>query len=80
MEHRLKTLPPYFAASKAGIKKFELRKNDRGYQVGDTLLLEEYDPPNGGYTGQVLLKRVTYLLEGCPQYGLSDGYCVLGTD
>lgn len=82
MEHRLKTLPPYFAASKDGTKKFELRKNDRNYQVGDTLVLEEYidDIFNGGYTGQVMRKRVTYMLENCPEFGLSDGYCILGTD
>lgn len=37
--------------------KFE--KNDRGYQVGDLLLLKEYE--NGAFTGNAVLKEVTYL-------------------
>ena len=39
--HRLKTDPGPFKAVLEGVKKCELRFNDRGFQVGDTLLLEE---------------------------------------
>lgn len=44
MEHELKTLPEYFQAVKRGEKTFELRRDDRPYAVGDTLLLREFDP------------------------------------
>ncbi len=45
MEHDLKTLPEYYQAVKAGIKPFELRKeDDRRFEVGDVLYLREYDP------------------------------------
>lgn len=80
MEHRIKTLQPYFNDVKIGIKEFELRKNDRDYKVGDTLILEEYDDTDftTGYTGEVIRKTVIYILKDCPQYGLQDGYCILG--
>lgn len=42
--HSLKTLPVYFAAVLRGDKTFEVRKNDRDFQTGDTLILKEYDP------------------------------------
>lgn len=42
--HHLKTWPEHFQAVKSGDKKAELRVNDRSFQVGDTLILEEYEP------------------------------------
>lgn len=38
-EHRLKLNDRYFDAVANGIKTFEIRKDDRGFRVGDTLLL-----------------------------------------
>ena len=37
--HELKVLQPMFPALVDGSKTFEVRKNDRGFQVGDTLIL-----------------------------------------
>lgn len=42
-EHVLKTAPPYFEAVLTGDKTFEVRRDDRGFQRGDTLRLREYD-------------------------------------
>ena len=82
MEHRLKTIQPYFDDVKNGIKKFELRKNDRNYEVGDTLILEEWlDTGNvltSYYSGQVIRKNVIYVLKNRPQFGLQTDYCILG--
>ncbi|ANL35319.1 DUF3850 domain-containing protein [Rhizobium phaseoli] len=50
-EHILKCWPDEFQAIRAGRKPFEYRKNDRDYKVGDTLLLREFDPAGGFYTG-----------------------------
>jgi hypothetical protein len=44
MTHDLKTWPEYYKDVAAGVKTFELRRSDRNYQVGDTLLLREFAP------------------------------------
>lgn len=74
----LKTWPEFHRAVKSGIKGFEIRKDDRPegrYEVGDTLILQEYDPEKG-YTGAEDLRReVTYVLRGQPF--LPEGYVCL---
>lgn len=76
--HKLKIWPVYFNCTLAGIKPFEVRKNDRGFKIGDTLILEEYDPKsNKGYTGKKASRVVSYVLPG-GQFGIKAGYCVLG--
>ena len=47
MEHTLKTWPVFFADVETGAKNFEIRKNDRNFQVGDFLRLEEFEPLTG---------------------------------
>ncbi len=42
--HRLKCWPGPYREIVSGRKAFEIRKNDRGYVVGDLLVLEEWDP------------------------------------
>jgi Domain of unknown function (DUF3850) len=65
-------------------KNFELRKNDRGYKIGDVLLLREWDPKTKIYSGRECRRTVEYVLEGIgtggiePLKGLSIGYCILG--
>lgn len=41
MIHKLKTHRKYFEATANGEKPFTVRKNDRGFKVGDVLLLQE---------------------------------------
>lgn len=67
MHHDLKILPCYFDAVERGDKTFEIRDDtDRGFQVGDTVALHEYDPKCGliesdHFTGRTLLRRITYV-------------------
>lgn len=75
--HKLKTLHEYFVAQILGIKKFEVRYNDRDYNVGDILILREWNN-DIGYTGTVLYVRVTYILREFE--GLKDGFVVLSTE
>jgi ASC-1-like (ASCH) protein len=79
MTHTLKTWPEYFQAIKAGKKKFELRKNDRNFQTGDRLVLNEYEPETNKYSGDKLVVTAGYILEG-GQFGLEDGYCIISLD
>lgn len=75
--HELKCWPQYFAAVRRGEKNFEIRLNDRDFAVGDTLLLQEYDPAAGAYTGQVETRLVSFVLseEGL---GVIHGYVAIG--
>lgn len=75
-QHDLKILPAYFEEVNAGIKNFEVRKNDRNFRAGDWLLLQEYDGKQ--YTGRTIRKRVQYVYAGTGEYGLAEGYCILG--
>lgn len=49
MIHELKCYPEYFEALVSGKKSFEIRKNDRGFQVGDYIALNEYRPDEDPY-------------------------------
>lgn len=72
---RKKILPEYFKAVAERRKNFELRKDEDDIQVGDDLILEEWD---GEYTGHFARRKVTYVLRNVPEYGLKDGYCIIG--
>ena len=61
MTHELKTWPEYFGAVLSGEKTFEIRNNDRDFQVGDVLALREWCPDIGKYTGRALDVCVTYI-------------------
>lgn len=70
--HDLKTDPEVFEAAWQGKKSFEIRKNDRDFQVGDTLNLREtqhsaLEMAAGApleYTGRVIEEKVIYILHG----------------
>ena len=63
MEHHLKTWPDVFAATRFGLKSFDLRINDRDFKVGDYLILEEFEPcPKCGGCGRVSGQQSKYSL------------------
>lgn len=76
MIHALKTLPEYFEAVRQNKKTFELRKNDRDFQVGDYLALNEWDGEK--YTGRSLLVRVLYILDPNEVMTCAGGYVIMG--
>lgn len=83
--HKLKTWPVYFDAVKRGEKTFEGRRNDRGFQRGDhVVLMRTYD--EGGVvelapvgSGQEAMHElhfeIGWILHG-GQFGIQDGWCV----
>jgi hypothetical protein len=83
MLHELKTDPEVFDAVAERRKTHEIRYNDRGFAVGDTLVLRktrftgdqmrEHGWPLD-YVGKPLYRTVTHVLEG---YGLLPGWVIL---
>lgn len=72
--HELKILPKYYRAIEKGLKTFEVRFNDRNFQVGDMLELKEWF--GSEYSGRYINAEVIYLLDD-PQY-CKEGYVILG--
>ena len=68
--HLLKIEDEYLKAIKDGIKTFELRKNDRDYQVGDLIKFSKDKD----------IYRITYILKDVKEYGLDKEYCILGIE
>ena len=91
-KHALKINEQWFDAVAVGTKNFEVRKNDRDFKVGDTLLIEEWDSTvvdkgegyesqfgPRGYTGRKAVATITFVLraEEFP-IAIKEGYAVLG--
>jgi hypothetical protein len=58
----------------SGQKRFEIRRNDRNYQVGDRLNIQEIDDESGECTGDIVIFDIIYMDTYCQQ----SGYVVLG--
>ena len=71
----LKISSLYFDDVQCGKKTFELRFNDRQYDVGDILILREFDGVD--FTGRIVSVVITYILQDCG-FGLVDNYVILG--
>ncbi|WP_317944361.1 DUF3850 domain-containing protein [Sporosarcina saromensis] len=72
--HRLKIMPEYFKAVASKAKRFEIRKNDRDYKIGDGLLLREFKDDD--YTGNEINAVITYMTD----YEQKKGYVVMGIE
>ncbi len=63
MKIEKKCWPKFFQKILDGDKTFELRLADFDCNVGDILVLREFNPENKQYSGRVIYKKVTYLLK-----------------
>lgn len=63
MIHEKKAWPDMFEAVLIGKKRFDVRLSDTSYQEGDVLILREWDPNVKEYTGRILKKKVTFVLD-----------------
>lgn len=89
--HVLKTHAAYFDAVERGDKTFEVRRNDRAFQVGDRLYLVRTDPRETrpctridctDHGQRVLTAVVSFVYSGDPSLrdlgGVVPGHVVLG--
>jgi hypothetical protein len=71
--HELKVWDTYYDDLISGTKPFEIRRNDRDFQIGDLLFFREWDADRDAYTGLEALGRVGYVYDGVA-VGLKDGF------
>lgn len=71
--HYLKTEPIFYQDAVSGQKPFEVRFNDRDFQVYDMLYLQEWLT---GYTGRECQFEVTYVLDN--PILCKKGYVIMG--
>jgi len=81
-QHELKCWPEFFREIRVGMKRFELRRNDRNFQVGDVLYLREWDPSTSKYSGHECLVDVMYIIDdstpcAVSDMGLQPGFCIM---
>lgn len=86
-EHILNTVEPYFSAVASGEKTFEVRRNDRAFQKGDTLVLVDSSSCDCSdircYKRKAPIEKlVTFVYAGDPAFrdlgGILPGHVVLG--
>lgn len=82
-QYQLKSWSAFFQAIKAGDKTHDIRsKKDRDFKVGDTVVLQEYDPFTGTYSGDAIICQITYITSDVTPCAFSSAvldkdYCVL---
>lgn len=76
MTHEIKCFDIFFNKIITGEKSFEVRKNDRNYQVGDYIEIQEICGKK--YTGRICIAKILYILhaESFPE-AIMPGYAVL---
>ena len=81
--HRLKCWTNFYDEIVAGRKRHDLRRaHDRNFRVGDRILLCEFDPNLGIYTGREQLVEISYITSAEQPCALSDlalhrDFCIL---
>ncbi len=75
MFHQLKIDGEWFVMKVSGTKKWEIRKEDRGFKVGDILGLNE--TIEGKETGRCLIEEIVAVVDNAP--GLREGFVLLST-
>lgn len=70
--HEIKLLKEYAKPKQLGLKPFEIRKNDRNYQVGDLI---RYIIPDDEHLNK-MFERTLYQILYITDYEQKDGYVV----
>ena len=72
-DYEVKSWPWLFEPMVAGQKTHDMRdKRDRPYKVGDRMLLREFDPRTGRYTGREAVAYITYITDNVTPCAMSS--------
>ena len=74
--HILKISRNYLMDILVNGKTFEIRKDDRGYEVGDLIHFVDTNGEEFFHYSKYVF-RIHYILRDVPQYGLASDYCIL---
>ena len=86
--HDLKCAREPFGAVVRGLKKWEFRRDDRGFEVGHDVFLHELIHAPGASrgsaspgvpSGRYVEARIIYLLRG-PEFGIPEGFAVFSIE
>lgn len=79
VKHAVKCWVEFFEPISDGRKTFDIRRDDRDYQVGDQIVLLEYKHGIGTYTGREVACDITYVARGkkFEVFGLQSGHAIL---
>ncbi len=80
LTHWIKLAREFYMPIILGEKRFEVRKDDRLYRVGDYLEMTTVDADGSPLPNDAkrwVSAKITYRLQG-GSYGIEDGYVVLG--
>lgn len=85
MIHNMKSWPRFFEAIVNGEKKHDIRSKDRDFKIGDTVVLHEFDPFTGQFSGRKVECRISYITSNDTPCALSSvvldrDYCVLSLE
>lgn len=85
MKIKKKCWPGIFEDVLSGKKKFDVHVDDFECEEGDVLVLEEWNPQTGEYTGRKIEKEIKYVLKTNEQKFWSEkdkkkGFVVFGFD
>ena len=80
--HELKCWPASFEALRSAQKKADFRRDDRGFEEGDLLIMQEWVPvllgsEIGDYTGAILALRISHVERG---FGIPEGFAMLSVE
>lgn len=79
--HDLKIWPEQYQKVINGHLSFQYRENDRNYQMGDVLILSEWNPKMNEFTGRKIGARVKYVFDemtsGDVPVHIAPGFCVM---
>jgi hypothetical protein len=72
-DYEVKSWPWFFEEMISGRKMHDMRdKRDREYKVGDKMLLREFDPRTGDYTGRASIATITYITDNVTPCAMSS--------